>query len=326
MWFLKNQKDGNCHFLLRRKNTKIGRKSNCAIQLKTMYVSRLHCEIELDGNLPVLYNKSSIGTILNDKKIKTGKVLQNGDILKLNKLCDQSFSIHESKYQKISNEIIISDSEEEILTISTDDEPITKNPLKKKKTNKEWRWSTDDENPVKQYFAKKTKITSDSSENEWEKDLPFTPKMNKNYTPNSPVYKTPEHSNGINEQPINENYAPDSPIYKTPNYLKEINQHSPPLSAYAPLDYEEFATKKQPMMNSPLFEPTTPEYMKKSNKYSSNLSIYAPTTPEIIKTPKEYLLKEPKKTSTSTHSEKRKPNSISLKLSDQIDFNDCQIQ
>lgn len=72
---------------------------------------RYHCEVELDGLTPVLFNLSTKGTLLNDRKVIHAKVMKNGD--KITVARGETFILHNMNKKKIietANEIS-SDSE-----------------------------------------------------------------------------------------------------------------------------------------------------------------------------------------------------------------------
>src|SRR5262245_59639320 len=60
----------------------IGRSQASTTKLSDATVSRVHCEIEYDGNRALLINISSNGTLLNGKSI-TQQELRHGDLVRI---------------------------------------------------------------------------------------------------------------------------------------------------------------------------------------------------------------------------------------------------
>lgn len=91
-WFIRSaiQKRNN---FLNTDITTIGRSGTSDIQTKIKGSSQSHCEIQFDGEIPVLFNNAKNGTIVNEKLIYFGKVLQNGDNIKLTSTSSEVLTI-----------------------------------------------------------------------------------------------------------------------------------------------------------------------------------------------------------------------------------------
>lgn len=104
---------GKSIFLPTTNKLLIGRSSNSNIRVNNNLVSRNQCEIELDGNTPILFNLSAKGTMINQIKVNDVKIIKNGDEITIPN--GEKFILHNVKNQIIEDTLTISSDEEDLL-------------------------------------------------------------------------------------------------------------------------------------------------------------------------------------------------------------------
>lgn len=279
LWYVQKKNGGNLNFLLTSSRLSIGRQSTSHIRLKKTSVSKVHCEIELDGLTPVLFNHSKNGTFLNKKKITAAQVMTNGDEITISN--GESFTLHNITQQKIEETIILSDDDmnetsknendekKKVIYISSEDESDDSFDKKIKVTEKkhcaknEKSWDSDNEQNEKSWES-----DYDSAKNPWDyinKQTISSPQ----YCPPTPAYMyMPTSMSNIEQAPGLNDLAPYEPTTPTNIYYNYM-----PTSL--PFETIPRIESTQGLNSSPRYDPTTPEATK--HEYESNLSSHEPS-------------------------------------------------
>lgn len=288
--------------IMLKKENLFGRGKGNTIKLPNRFVSKRHFDIVITDEKPILINHSAFGTLLNKEKIMRAALLKENDELQA-QTNTEKLKLMDLNNIKAEEEIVISDSEEEIDDVLNT--IFTNEPWKTSKTN----------NKIKDNMSGIQKAC-ETDEKSAATNKPTTDENKKIAFP-SLEEKNEKYDNRTT--PFHHYESPENSPYQLPTQYDISPTFSTPAETNTPFSSVSEQYSRQDQL-TPTFSPQeviTPPWIQ-----SLNFSCARSPWSKIFKNKSEDK-EEPQQ---NINIQAEKPNVITLKLSDKIDFNNCQVQ